>query len=34
MNAVPTNAQRIAMQRLKDQLHELLVLLEPPQQRP
>lgn len=29
MNSTPTNAQRIAMQRLKDQLHELLVLLEP-----
>ena len=29
----PTNAQRVAMQRLKDQLHELLVLLEQPQQR-
>ncbi len=29
INSTPTNAQRIAMQRLKDQLHELLVLLEP-----
>lgn len=29
MNHAPTSAQRLAMQRLKDQLHELLVLLEP-----